>query len=114
MKASSSAANLYAALAADVLGDIDGMEDEEVPCVSSTTASAPTTSYSTVTPSPSTVIESPSQQLYLAAGSNPRQILVTASSSSMAPRVVMGTGGQQYFLTPQTAIVQVNFCFFSF
>lgn len=38
---------------------------------------------------------------------------MAASSSSMGPRVVMGAGGQQYFLTPQTAIVQVNFDSFS-
>ncbi len=111
VKASSSAANLYAALAADVLGDIDGMEEEEVLAPVPTTS--PITTFPavpTVAASTPAVVESPSQQLYLTPGHNPRQqILLTTSQAGLAPRVsIMNAGGQQYFVTPQTAIVQVS------
>lgn len=113
VKASSSAANLYAALAADVLGDIDGMDEEEItapaPSPTPSLALTPTSSFQNVTSNTPTVIESSAaQQLYLTSGPNPRQILVAATPPGLTSRVsIMGTGGQQYFVTPQAAIVQV-------
>lgn len=113
VKASSSAANLYAALAADVLGDIDGMEEDEVapppPPPPAPIVTPASTSFPNLTAG-SPVVE-PHQQLYITGGPNSRQILVaTSPSGALASRAVsiMGAGGQQYIMTPQTHLVQVS------
>lgn len=117
---------MYAALAADVLGDIDGLDDEELPlpppppplatntnnfpnvaAASTITAAAASATVSAAT----AMVESP-QPLYLTttgpAGHSQRQILVAAPSGALTSRVsIMGAAGQQYFVTPQTALVQV-------
>ncbi|XP_065205597.1 AT-rich interactive domain-containing protein 2 isoform X2 [Planococcus citri] len=113
VKASSSAANLYAALAADVLGDIDGMDEDEVlppppPPPPPQQLPNPVTSFQNVATASAPVVES-HQQLYLTTGPNSRQILLaTTPSGALTSRTVsiMGSGGQQYIVTPQTALVQ--------
>lgn len=100
MKASSTAANLYAALAADVLEDIDGLEDE-----SPKTPAAPQQQIQ-VTTQPTT------QQIF----QTPGQIIVSSSNTQWAsnnPRGIVtmvhqgGVGGPQYVLAqPQSALVQ--------
>ena len=115
VKASSSAANLYAALAADVLGDIDGMDEDEVlppppPPPPPQPLPNPVTNFPNVAAASAPVVE-PHQQLYLTTGPNSRQILVaTTPSGALTSRTVsiMGSGGQQYIVTPQTALVQVS------
>ncbi|KAL6969110.1 AT-rich interactive domain-containing protein 2, partial [Sarracenia purpurea var. burkii] len=107
------AANLYAALAADVLGDIDGMDEDEVlppppPPPPPQPLPTPVQSYPNVQAAQSPVVE-PHQQLYLTTGPNSRQILVaTTPSGALTSRTVsiMGAGGQQYIVTLQTALVQ--------
>nr|XP_018917208.1 PREDICTED: AT-rich interactive domain-containing protein 2 isoform X2 [Bemisia tabaci] len=84
VKASSTAANLYAALAADLLSD----SEDDPP--------APQQPAPPQTP--------PVQQVMLAQGGGHRGIIVAAAPGSMPQRVVMG---QQYVLAqPQTALVQ--------
>ena len=93
-----------------MLGDIDGMDDEEVSIPTPSLTMAPPSNYQPpiAPPAPPVVESTASQQLYLASGPSPRQILVASSSSGLQQRVaIMGAGGQQYFVTPQTAIVQV-------
>ncbi|VVC38248.1 Armadillo-type fold,DNA-binding RFX-type winged-helix domain,Armadillo-like helical,ARID DNA-binding [Cinara cedri] len=99
MKASSTAANLYAALAADVLEDIDGLEEE-----SPKTPAVP--QQIQVTTQPTT------QQIF----QTPGQIIVSSSNTQWASNnqrgiVTMvhqgGSGGPQYVLAqPQSALVQ--------
>ncbi|XP_025411426.1 AT-rich interactive domain-containing protein 2 isoform X3 [Sipha flava] len=98
MKASSTAANLYAALAADVLEDIDGLEDEPpktVPQQQMQVNTQPTT-----------------QQIF----QTPGQIIVSSSNTQWPSNNQRGivtmvhqgnTGGPQYVLAqPQSALVQ--------
>lgn len=99
MKASSTAANLYAALAADVLEDIDGLEDE------SPKTSAPLQQIQ-VNTQPTT------QQIF----QTPGQIIVSSSNTQWSSNNQRGivtmvhqgsTGGPQYVLAqPQSALVQ--------
>lgn len=98
MKASSTAANLYAALAADVLEDIDSLEDE------SPKTTAPQQQIQ--------VTQSTTQQIF----QTPGQIIVSSSNTQWASNnqrgiVTMvhqgGAGGPQYVLAqPQSALVQ--------
>jgi len=98
MKASSTAANLYAALAADVLEDIDGLDEE--PSKTSAPQQVP------VNTQPTT------QQVF----QSPGQIIVSSSNTQWTSNNQRGivtmvhhgnTGGPQYVLAqPQSALVQ--------
>lgn len=98
MKASSTAANLYAALAADVLEDIDGLEDEPPK-----TAPQQQIQVNTQTTTP---------QIF----QTPSQIIVSSSNTQWTSNNQRGivtmvhqgnTGGPQYVLTqPQSALMQ--------
>lgn len=103
MKASSTAANLYAALAADVLEDIDTLEDEPP----KTPAPPPPQQRIQVNTQPT------AQQIF----QSPGQIIVSSSNNQWASNnqrgivtmVHQGSAGgpQQYVLTqPQSALVQ--------
>ncbi|XP_050443412.1 AT-rich interactive domain-containing protein 2 isoform X2 [Adelges cooleyi] len=99
VKASSTAANLYAALAADVLEDIDGLEDE-----------SPKTPAQV--PQQIQVSQATNQQIFQAPG----QIIVSSANTQWSSNNQRGivtmvhqgnSGGPQYVLAqPQSALVQ--------
>jgi len=100
MKASSTAANLYAALAADVLEDIDGLDDEPPKTI----------------PAPQQQIQVNTQPTTQQIFQTPGQIIVSSSNTQwpsnnqrgIVTMVHQGTaGGPQYVLAqPQSALVQ--------
>lgn len=101
IKASSTAANLYAALAADVLEDIDGLDDEPQP---------PKT-----TPAPQQQIQVNTQPTTQQIFQTPGQIIVSSSNTQWSANnqrgivtMVQGSSGApQYVLAqPQSALVQ--------
>lgn len=101
MKASSTAANLYAALAADVLEDIDGLDDEPQP--------------SKTVPAPQQQIQVNTQPTTQQIFQTPGQIIVSSSNTQWQSNnqrgivtMVQGSSGQpQYVLAqPQSALVQ--------
>lgn len=99
MKASSTAANLYAALAADVLEDIDGLDDEPPK------PSAPQQQIQVNQPTTQQIFQTPGQQIIVSSSntqwsSNNQRGIVTMVHQGSA-------GGPQYVLAqPQSALVQ--------
>ncbi|XP_060878635.1 AT-rich interactive domain-containing protein 2 isoform X2 [Metopolophium dirhodum] len=100
MKASSTAANLYAALAADVLEDIDGLDDEPPKSI----------------PTPQQQIQVNTQPTTQQIFQTPGQIIVSSSNTQWPSNNQRGivtmvhqgsAGGPQYVLAqPQSALVQ--------